>query len=345
MKSVLITGGQGYIGSQLARELASKHPSLRVTVLDLPEERDHAKRRGGGEDDLQEEFQNIQVFRGDVRSVDLVRVLLQRVSCDCVVHLAAITECTTENVLEFTRVNTIGTHILLELCHHMNVGKFVLVSTDGVYGTSDVKGDHPTSTEKAILNPSSPYAAAHAAAEMMTRAYHRSYNLNCNIVRLSNVYGPKQPAQKVIPNFILSILLRREICVHGDGSSKRNYLHVEDAVRALDSVMHSGIPGEIYNIASRDSCSVMQLLQDISTALGVVQKEVNFTHVADRHFNDVRLCASEKKISNSLGWEQKISLREGLRRTAAWYKEHAIETWGRDRIQKQLDHQSLTTTS
>lgn len=197
MKSVLITGGLGYIGSQLARELASKYPNLRVTVLDLPERDATNKRRvkGSLSVDLQKEFQNIQVFRGDVRSVDLVRLLLQRVSCDCVVHLAAITECTTENVLEFTRVNTIGTHILLELCHHLGIEKFVLVSTDGVYGTSDVKGKK-TSTEKAILNPSSPYAAAHAAAEMMTRAYHRSYNLNCNIVRLSNVYGPKQVSEE-----------------------------------------------------------------------------------------------------------------------------------------------------
>jgi len=225
----------------------------------------------------------------------------------------------------------------------LGIEKFVLVSTDGVYGTSDVKGKK-TSTEKAILNPSSPYAAAHAAAEMMTRAYHRSYNLNCNIVRLSNVYGPKQPAQKVIPNFILSILMKREIGIHGDGSSKRNYLYIEDAVRALDSVMHSGISGEIYNIASRDSCSVMELLQDISLALGgVVDEEVKYTHVLDRHFNDIRLCASEKKISNSLGWEQKISLQDGLKMTADWYKEHAVEYWGRECIEMQLDHQRRLT--
>ena len=333
MKSVLVTGGLGYIGSQLAKKLASKYPQLLVTILD---------RGGEATTKILEELQkldNVQIFRGDVRSVDLVRHLLVRTQCDLVVHLAAITECTKDNLLEFTKINTIGTHVLLELCYHLHL-KFVLVSTDGVYGTSELDENtlaSSSSSEKAILNPSSPYAAAHAAAEMMTRAYHRSYNLNCNVVRLSNVYGPRQPAQKVIPNFILSILMNREVCIHGDGSSKRNYLYIEDALRALDSVMHMGIPGEIYNIASRDNCSVMDLMRDICAALGKNSEDVKYKHVANRDFNDVRFRASEKKISNSLGWEQTIHLKEGLKLTTEWYKQHAISFWGSKCIEAQMD--------
>ena len=352
-RSVLVTGGLGFIGCRLAKRLASSHTDLQVSVLD-------EATRPAATREL-EALGNVRVFRGDVSCVDFLKLVIRTRGCDAVVHLAAVTDCRVDNSLEFTRVNTIGTHVLLEVCCNLKVPKFVLVSTDAVYGTirreasaaaasgeggervrmvgaaaaTEDAGPSRVLRENALLDPTSPYAAAHAAAEMMTRAYHTSYAMDCNVVRLSNVYGPSQPPPRAVPQFILAVLNNLPVPIHGNGSGERAYVHVDDAVSALAVVLARGAPGEIYNCTSTDARSACGLLDDVCDALGVEAGRVRRVHVRDRPFNDVRVAASGDKLKR-LGWRQTIGWKEGLRDAVAWYAHDAERYWGKEQLEAML---------
>jgi dTDP-glucose 4,6-dehydratase len=194
------------------------------------------------------------------------------------------------NSLEFTMNNTFGTHVLLEAARKWgNIRRFINVSTDEVYGETSL-GKDAGCDETTTLEPTNPYSAAKAGAEMMVRSYMTSYKLPCIITRGNNVYGPHQFPEKLIPKMTLLAHKGAKLPVHGSGKAVRSYLHVRDVARAFDTVLHKGIVGQVYNIGTQKERSVLEVVNSIAKYLGETGK---ISHVEDRAFNDQRcaLCA------------------------------------------------------
>jgi UDP-glucose 4,6-dehydratase len=190
------------------------------------------------------------------------------------------------NSLEFTMNNTFGTHVLLEASRKWGkIRRFINVSTDEVYGETSL-GKEKGCDESTTLEPTNPYSAAKAGAEMMVRSYMTSYRLPCIITRGNNVYGPHQFPEKLIPKMTLLASRGGPLPVHGEGKAVRSYLHVRDVARAFDTVLHKGIIGHVYNIGTQKERSVLEVVQAIADHLGVGKDKIK--HVEDRAFNDQR---------------------------------------------------------
>ena len=188
------------------------------------------------------------------------------------------------NSLEFTMNNTYGTHVLLEAARKWGgIKRFINVSTDEVYGESSL-GKEAGCDETSVLEPTNPYSAAKAGAEMMVRSYMTSYKLPCIITRGNNVYGPHQFPEKLIPKMTLLASRGQELPVHGAGQAVRSYLHVRDVARAFDTVLHKGVIGEVYNIGTQKERSVLEVVSAIADHLKVDKSKIQ--HVEDRAFND-----------------------------------------------------------
>jgi len=264
---------------------------------------------------------NFRFVKGDIQSADLIIHVLQTESIDAVMHFAAQTHVDNSfgNSLTFTLNNTYGTHALLEACRlYGKVRRFINVSTDEVYGETSLgcaAGQGLTETSR--LEPTNPYSAAKAGAEMIARAYHTSYNLPVIVTRGNNVYGPHQFPEKMIPKFILRAMRGKELPLHGDGLAVRSYLYVEDVAEAFLVVLTLGKIGEVYNIGTMKERSVFDVARDICT-LFKADPKLKITHVRDRAFNDRRYYICDRKLAE-LGWKEKISWEEGLRRTVEWY--------------------------
>ena len=241
-------------------------------------------------------------------------------------HLAAQTHVDNSfhNPLQFTLDNVVGTHTLLEAARKAGtVERFLHVSTDEVYGsTSDTE---PNTTES-LLEPSNPYAATKAAAEMLVKSYIQSFGLNAFIVRMNNVYGPRQFPEKMIPVFLQRIQQEKPIQVHGTGIQKRSLLYVTDAAKALFCVLQNAKKGDIYNVPSIDECTVLEVAEHLKRLTGS-EAPIEFT--ADRPFNDRRYWIHEDRLQE-LGWRQEVNLEEGLKKTIDWYtSEDRTDYWAK----------------
>ena len=310
--SVLITGGAGFIGSHVVRAVRAAFPHAAIVVLDLLD----ACASLGNLD-----FAQIDRFvQGDVRDCDTVLGLLRHHAVDAVLHFAAQTHVDNSfgNSIAFTLHNTHGTHALLEACRvYGGIRRFVNVSTDEVYGeTNDDKAREDT----AVLEPTNPYAAAKAGAELMGRAYHASFGLPVITTRGNNVYGPNQYPEKVVPKFIMRRLRGLPPEIHGDGSAVRSFVYVDDAAEAYVLILSKGRVGGVYNIGSPDERSVSEIA-------ACVFPGVRPRYVRDRAFNDRRYFVCDRKLA-ALGWTPTTSWDEGFARTMAWYKEHGETHWG-----------------
>ena len=283
-------------------------------------------------------------MRGDVQSGDLLSYVLATEGVDTVMHFAAQTHVDNSfgNSLAFTLTNVYGTHVLLEACRAAGPGairRIVNVSTDEVYGEGSV-GSVVGLGEGANLEPTNPYSAAKAGAEMMARAYASSYRLPVLTTRGNNVYGPGQFPEKLVPKFTLLAARGSPLPVHGDGGATRSYLFVEDVAAAYDVILHRGSVGEVYNIGTQKERTVLDVARDISAifAEGGNGHEngcarggdgghpppapaPSITHVRDRAFNDRRYFICDAKLA-ALGWKESTPWAEGLRRTVAWYARH-----------------------
>jgi UDP-glucose 4,6-dehydratase len=216
--------------------------------------------------------------------------------------------------------NTYGTHVLLECARvYGGIRRFINVSTDEVYGETSLgkdKGLH----EGSVLEPTNPYSAAKAGAEMMAKAYLTSYKLPVIITRGNNVYGPHQFPEKMIPKFTLLASRGASLPIHGDGQSVRSYLFVEDVAAAFETILLKGQVGEVYNIGTQKERSVLSVAADIAKHFGVADPSSARTFVRDRAFNDRRYFICDKKLLG-LGWREEVTWEEGLERTIRWYKE------------------------
>mmetsp|Transcript_37783 Transcript_37783/g.89711 ORF Transcript_37783/g.89711 Transcript_37783/m.89711 type:complete len:362 (-) Transcript_37783:35-1120(-) len=318
--NILVTGGAGFIGSHVVIRLLKSY-TYKVVVLD---KLDYCASLRNLEE--VQDCANFKFVKGDIQSADLLSFVLSSEEIDTVMHFAAQTHVDNSfgNSLEFTMNNTYGTHVLLEACRcYGKIRRFINVSTDEVYGETSL-GSETGLDEASKMEPTNPYSAAKAGAEMLARAYITSYKMPIIITRGNNVYGPHQFPEKLIPKFTLLASRGQELPVHGDGGALRSYLFVEDVAHAFDVVLHKGSNGETYNIGTQKERSVMEVARDIARVFNLREDKV--VHVQDRAFNDRRYFICDSKL-NVMGWRETTDWDEGLRKTIDWYLYYGFGDW------------------
>ena len=325
-RCVLVTGAAGFIGSHFAVRMCQSYPSVKVVVLDKLDYCASMRNL-----DACAALPNFKFVQGDICSPDLVRFLLRNEGIDTIIHFAAQSHVDNSfgNSMEFTHANIYGTHVLLEASRAAGdaVRRFVHVSTDEVYGENELYDcEDDAKHEDATLEPTNPYAASKAAAEMLVKAYRRSYGLPVIVTRCNNVFGPGQYPEKLIPKVVLLAKRGAKLPIHGDGSAKRSYLYVEDVAEAYDAVLHMGKLGETYNIGTQHEVTVVDVVRMICGVMGV-DFDAQVSHVADRPFNDQRYYLNARKLEK-LGWTQRTSWEEGMRKTIEWYTRDEVSDGG-----------------
>lgn len=315
MKTILVTGGAGFIGSNFVRYILDKYDSYRVVVLDL-------LTYAGSMDNLPteklEKEGRFVFWFGNVRNADLVDTLVSQ--AHIVVHFAAETHVTRsiyDNLL-FFETDVLGTQVIANtvLKYSDRIERFIHISTSEVYGCALTE----VMDENHMLMPMSPYASAKVGADRLVYSYWATYQIPAVIIRPFNNYGPYQHLEKVIPRFITSCILDEPLTVHGDGKSQRDWIYVYDHCEALDRVIHcdiNGIKGEVINIGTGQSF-------DINTVAEMVVEKMqkpksSITHIGDRPGQVVRHTSSTEKAMRLLGWKPKTTFENGLDRTITWY--------------------------
>lgn len=309
MKTILVTGGAGFIGSCFVRHELKKHPDYKIINLD-------ALTYCGNLENLKdvEDNPNYRFVHGNICDRTLVRELVNE--SDYVVNFAA--ESHVDNSIKhpeiFIETNVQGTLNLLQACKELGIEKYLQVSTDEVYGTLGKTGYFYETTP---LAPNSPYSASKASADMLVRAYHETYGLPTLNTRCSNNYGPYQYPEKLIPFFISQLLKGEKVPVYGDGLNVRDWLYVYDHCEAIDVVLHKGKIGEVYNIGGHNEKTNMEITHLILEAMG--KDESSIKYVEDRLGHDRRYAISNDKITSELGWKPSITFEEGIKLTIDWY--------------------------
>ena len=315
MKTLLITGGYGFIGSHFIRLLRREKPQWRIVNLDL-------LTYAGNVDNLADlnltaNDSGYRFVRGDIADSSLVRQIFETESLDGIVNFAAETHVD-RSLLDsapFVRTNIEGVRVLLEVAAQYGIKRFLQVSTDEVYGS--LAPDEPAFSEDSALLPNSPYAASKAAADLLVRAYHHSYGLPTLITRCGNNYGPYQFPEKFLPLFITNALDDQPLPLYGDGKQIRDWIHAEDHARAVLHVLEHGMPGEVYNVGADGERMNKFMAEWILGALGKSPQLIR--HVEDRLGHDRRYALNVSKIRR-LGWQPLISLEQGLLSTIDWYR-------------------------
>ena len=312
---LLVTGGAGFIGSNFVHSAMREHPGVAVTVLD-------ALTYAGSRESLAGLEGAIRLVEGDLTDTALVDALVAE--CDAVVHFAAETHV--DNSLDdpapFLRSNVVGTFSVLEAVRRHGV-RLHHVSTDEVYGDLPL-GDSVRFTESTPYNPSSPYSATKASADLLVRAWVRSYGVNATISNCSNNYGPFQHIEKFIPRQITNVLTGRRCKLYGAGANVRDWIHVEDHNSAVWRILRDGAPGRTYLIGAdgeRDNRSVLRLILELMD-----RDPDDFDHVTDRAGHDLRYAIDATALRTELGWAPRhTDFAEGLRATIEWYRDN--EWW------------------
>ncbi|MEE4304466.1 MAG: dTDP-glucose 4,6-dehydratase [Wenzhouxiangella sp.] len=333
MKTILVTGGAGFIGSNFVHHLLGTTDAT-VVNLDL-------LTYAGNRESLEGLPSERHVFvEGDICDGPLVARLLDEHRPDAIVHFAA--ESHVDRSIDepgaFIRTNVTGTQTLLDCALEYWRGgadhfRFVHVSTDEVYGT--LAPDEPAFTETHRYAPNSPYAASKAAADHLARAWHRTYGLPVMITNCSNNYGPFQFPEKLIPLMLINALEGEKLPVYGDGQQRRDWLFVTDHCRAVERVLEAGEPGRVYNIggnAEMANLDVVHLLCDLldERVPGERPRRELIEYVTDRPGHDRRYAIDANRIRDELGWEPSVDFTEGLTRTVDWYLENR-DWWQRIR--------------
>ena len=312
---VLVTGGAGFIGSHYVRQvLSGAYPSLadaEVVVLDK-------LTYAGNEANLAPvaDSSRLRFVRGDIVDAEVVGDVMQGV--DLVVHFAAESHVDRSILgsFDFVTTNVLGTTTLLQAALDAEVGKFVHVSTDEVYGSID-SGSWP---EDHVLEPNSPYSASKASSDLIARSYFRTHGLPVCVTRCSNNYGPYQFPEKFIPLFVTNLLDGLTVPLYGDGMNVRDWLHVDDHCQGIQLVADGGRPGEVYNIGGGTELTNRELTERMLAAVGADWDRVE--HVADRKGHDRRYSVDCTKIREELGYRPRVAFDEGLADTVRWYADN-----------------------
>lgn len=332
-RTILITGGAGFIGSHVVRLFANKYPHYNIVNLDK-------LTYAGNLENLHDVAQlpNYTFVKADIVNRQSIFDLFEQYAFDAVIHLAAESHVdrSIQNPLAFIETNVIGTLNLLDAARHywkkenIAAGKhlFYHISTDEVYGTL---GETGLFTEETAYSPRSPYSASKASSDHLVEAYHHTYDLPMVISNCSNNYGSHQFPEKLIPLCIHNIKHKKALPIYGDGKYTRDWLWVNDHARAIDVIFHTGALGETYNIGGHNewqNIDLVRLLCDVMDAeLGQPQgtSQQLITFVKDRAGHDKRYAIDATKIQRELGWTPSVTFEEGLRQTVRWYLNN--ENW------------------
>jgi len=311
---ILVTGGAGFIGSNYIRYMLTKYRDIKIVNMDLLTYSGRLENLHDVMKDPRHEF-----IKGDIRNRKKVQEAMKE-GCNVVINFAAETHVD-RSIAEadsFITTDVYGTYILLEAARNYNVEKFVQISTDEVYG-SIKKG---SSKETDHLDPSSPYSASKTAADLMALAFYKTYGLPVVITRSSNNFGPYQHLEKLIPKMTVRALHNQPLPLYGDGQQVRDWLYVADNCEAIDTITWKGALGEVYNIASENEHTNIEIATLILQNLGKSQSLITF--VPDRPGHDRRYSLDTSKIKK-LGWRPKHPFEDAVKKTVEWYAKN--EWW------------------
>ena len=311
MKSILVTGGAGFIGSNFVRMVLDEHKDYLVVNLDK-------LTYAGNLENLQQyiDYPNHRFVKADICDGELVESLIDEYEIDAIVNFAA--ESHVDRSIEepklFIETNVIGTLMLLEAARDKGIGRFIQISTDEVYGALGSEGIF---TEQTPLSPNSPYSASKAAADHLVKAFGHTWGLDYNITRCSNNYGEYQFPEKMIPLMINNALNDKELPIYGDGLYVRDWLYVYDHCTAVWKVLTEGKSGETYNIGGCNEKTNMEVVRIILDRLNKPDSLIK--HVKDRPGHDRRYAIDASKIINELGWKPSVTFEQGIVKTIDWY--------------------------
>ncbi|MBO4446882.1 MAG: dTDP-glucose 4,6-dehydratase [Bacteroidales bacterium] len=344
-RSIIITGGAGFIGSHVVRLFVRKYPDYRIINLDK-------LTYAGNLENLRdiENEPNYRFCRLDVCDLEAVTALMKEENVDGIIHLAAESHVdrSIRDPFIFARTNVLGTLSMLQaarLCWEPKAYegcRFYHISTDEVFGAlemtrpeggKDGRGPYGSKLfkEDTPYNPHSPYSASKASSDHFVRAFHDTYGLPAVITNCSNNYGPYQFPEKLVPLFINNIRTRKNLPVYGKGENVRDWLYVEDHARAIDLIFHRGTPGDSYNIGGFNEWKnidvVKLLIKTTDRVLGRPEGADDdlITYVTDRAGHDLRYAIDSSKLKTELGWEPSLQFEEGMEKTVRWYLEN--EKW------------------
>jgi len=314
--TVLVTGGCGFIGGNFVRYMVRSHNYTVINVDKLT--------YAGNLENLSDiaDHPRYEFVRGDIADTALMEGLASK-GIDVVVNFAAESHVdrSIEEARIFIETNVLGTQVLLEAARKYGIPRFVQISTDEVYGSLGSRGSF---TETSPLAPNSPYSASKTAADLLVRAYHKTYGLDTVITRCSNNYGPYQFPEKLIPLMISNALEDKPLPVYGDGMNVRDWIYVEDHCRAIDVIMHEGRGGEVYNIGANTELPNIEIVKIILNRLNKPESLITF--VEDRPGHDRRYAIDSTKLRDELGWDTIYRFEEAIDLTIRWYVEHQ-EWW------------------
>lgn len=326
-KSVLVTGGSGFIASHLVDSLIK----IGYFVINI-DKLDYCSY-----DNTKNINNSYKFIQGNITNKELIMFIFNEYSVEIIFHLAAQTHVDNSfyNSTIFTYDNIVGTHNLLECVREYNqqqkdksdknsvnchkpISKFIHMSTDEVYG--EVKAGQPECTENSLLKPTNPYSATKASAELLASSYYHSFKLPIIVIRCNNVFGPRQYPEKVIPAFIYNLLNSEKCYIHGEGKTERHFIYVENVIDAILTIFEKGTINEIYNIANTECYKVIELAKLLIKKLHNTDKfEDYIEYIPDRNFNDFRYLINSDKLKK-LGWSPKINFEEGIKRTIQSFK-------------------------
>ena len=327
-RNILITGGAGFIGSNLVRLFVNRYPEYRIVNLDV-------LTYAGNLENLKdvEDLPNYVFVKADICDYERMAQIFAEYDIDGVIHLAAESHVdrSIKDPFTFARTNVMGTLSLLQAAKEQwkeegRAYRFYHVSTDEVYGALQMDGTF--FTEKTKYDPHSPYSASKASSDHFVRAFHDTYGLPTVISNCSNNYGPYQFPEKLIPLFINNIRHGRPLPVYGKGENVRDWLYVEDHARAIDVIFHNGKDGDTYNIGGFNEWKNIDL---IKVMISVVDRLLGnpeghslglITYVKDRAGHDLRYAIDSTKLHEELGWEPSLQFEEGIEKTVKWYLDH-----------------------
>ena len=325
MKTILVTGGAGFIGGSFVRYLSKKYPHYKIIVLD-------ALTYAGNIQNLPEGSLNsdhLEFWYGNIRDPSMVHNVVSR--SDIVVHFAAeshVTRSIYDN-MQFFETDVIGTQVIANSVQRYRdkIELFVHISSSEVYGTASgakMSEDHP-------LNPMSPYASAKCGADRLVHSYYATYGIPSVIIRPFNNYGPRQHLEKLIPRFITSCILGEPMKVHGDGRASRDWLHVSDHCEALDMLIHADrqkLIGQVINLGTGRDINILEIAKAIQDRFGKNKSKIEY--ITNRPGQVFRHTCDFNKAKELLGWEPRTQFEDGLDATIEWYKNN--ESWWRPQM-------------
>ena len=322
MKTILVTGGSGFIGNCFCKLLLNERKEFRVLNIDV-------ETYAANHNTIKEELKNpnYKFYKVDIRDRDAINKIFEEEKPDIVVNFAAESHVD-RSILDpeaFLTTNILGTAVLMDACRKYGIERYHQVSTDEVYGDLPLNRPDLFFHEDTPLHTSSPYSTSKASADLLVLAYYRTYGLPVTISRCSNNYGPYQFPEKLIPLMISKASKNESLPVYGEGLNVRDWLYVEDHCRGILAVIEKGRVGEVYNLGGHNERNNLYIVKRILSEMG--KPESLITHVADRHGHDQRYAIDPHKANVELGWDPVTTFEEGIKKTINWYLSSYGKKW------------------